>query len=520
MPWEDQGVEMESADSSEELSYVMNSPILSNVEENSGIFSNSSNFAIDNSDHAHSSLINYSVYNCYFYGQIANVIKASMCWSMFGVIVTFFTESNHGISLVRLVFNLSIILSSPFASILAGRTNIKTILSITTVIRTIIWSIMVPLFWYYLDYKCGYKRCFFFNFLCFMFIDGLQVSFSNIVDIDCGGFDSLSLQYDVPLSYTTRYRLNTVHQIVFDLSFFVVSLPVAYSIYRYSLAYPQNETLAFALGMPIIFLLLGLISLSFYLFGLPNSPCQEYRNEITIIRSYSFKLVLLQRLRDIFEGFCITIQNHTISSRLLFLTIETAFDDSLISLIIPSIAIHNGWFQYSNLIKPNLIAVFLISLGKLGGVIGMYFVQRRGINVNSISRSYLKLSQFTLLSMLSILLLPASVKLIDWLGLKGWVCVYIFGLVFFLFFLFNSLPKVWLSTLLQNAVSDYQVRHKIYYFVSLFITLIDALVIIGLNYSIPLPSTRGYFLKMLYYAAGFYSVYGILQIFIGPFMLY
>lgn len=46
------------------------------------------------------------------------------------------------------------------------------------------------------------------------------------MDIDCGGLDSISAAYGLPLTENIRYRYTGLHQIVFDTSFILFTPPV------------------------------------------------------------------------------------------------------------------------------------------------------------------------------------------------------------------------------------------------------------------------------------------------------
>lgn len=127
----------------------------------------------------------------YLLGQIANVIKFGVWWVGFTyLILAFFNGSTYLVGGARICFNLALLFCSPLAGGVAERANIRTILLRTTTIRGIIYVLLIPAAWFFLDSEILYSKnhamsvAFFVIFLLLIFLDGVGVSFSNVADID------------------------------------------------------------------------------------------------------------------------------------------------------------------------------------------------------------------------------------------------------------------------------------------------------------------------------------------------
>ena len=71
-------------------------------------------------------------------------------------------------------------------------------------------------------------------------MDGINVAFTAIVDIDMSGVDLLCAQYGIQVDDKLRHRMNTIYQIVMDSSMILFSPVVAVASYAMS-RYLQNN---------------------------------------------------------------------------------------------------------------------------------------------------------------------------------------------------------------------------------------------------------------------------------------
>eukprot|EP00920_Eleutheroschizon_duboscqi_P021541 GHVT01051056.1.p1 GENE.GHVT01051056.1~~GHVT01051056.1.p1 ORF type:complete len:647 (+),score=165.15 GHVT01051056.1:1147-3087(+) len=509
------------------------------------------------------------VFVWYLRGQLLNVAKAAVWWSMFGVLVTSLTGRGMAVGAARSSFNLALVLFSPVAGAVAEVARIRNLLILTTVGRLLLWGLAVPVLWMTLKVGSGQHDLFFWLFLLLMWLDGLHVAFANVVDIDCGGLDTASYQYQIPLSEGDRRKCNSIHQSVFDLSFVLFTPPVALLILlaaKWARNFAEKnqwwqqqevpEVAAMVLGVAFVFALLSLLSLLCYVVGLPKKrhdnsvdPTGElYASSSTSSSSFpsasSFSsssswrgiwVDALHRVRDVREGCKIVLTDEKqLGYRLAFLALETALEDSMVSVVIPQVAVHAASSFFGARHSPasaNVWAVALIAVGKLGGCAASFGMSRFWTEpAPETSRSsYVFLFWSFLASSLSVVLFPLSVFLSPspslslsfsfssysssaWLSLAA-----LFGASFF-FFIFTTLPKIGFATLLQGLVTSPVVASKVFGFVGTFVTITDAIVITLVNGIFVYfgSATREAFLHGLLAVSLLYVCHGLLEALLGP----
>eukprot|EP01053_Blabericola_migrator_P002110 Blabericola_migrator_1__2109@NODE_1581_length_4236_cov_244_222116_g1033_i0_p1_GENE_NODE_1581_length_4236_cov_244_222116_g1033_i0NODE_1581_length_4236_cov_244_222116_g1033_i0_p1_ORF_typecomplete_len407_score63_15FAD_binding_5/PF00941_21/2_2FAD_binding_5/PF00941_21/1_8e02_NODE_1581_length_4236_cov_244_222116_g1033_i023433563 len=326
-----------------------------------------------------------AIWHAYLKGQLATVGKAALWWSTFGIIAVSMLGSNIALAATRGPFNLALLLSSPLAGAAAEKWSIRSLLIATTSVRFVVWTFLIPMTWILFKNWLHWPHVLWTCFVVFMLIDGNQVAFSNAVDIDCGGLDTLSSTYDLPLTDFLRYRFTTVHQLVFDSSFVLFTPPVVLVLLIISNAWtraaeaadgktflpsyitgPDLSVFVLAMGVALMFAILSLLSLRFYAKGIPairNTESEQQtavlarslsdneesrrpqwvRNEQldnTTLSGISYK----DRLCEMADGFYIIVSDRALQWRLLFLAAETALEDTMVSVIIPMIALNATTF--------------------------------------------------------------------------------------------------------------------------------------------------------------------------------
>ncbi|PHJ25456.1 transmembrane protein [Cystoisospora suis] len=353
------------------------------------------------------------IWRSYLYGQLANVTKAAVWWSMFGTLMISIVGNDNAVGITRAAFNLALVVVSPLAGAVAERASIRRLLATSTVTRVLIWSVAVPAAWILLKNDPERAGWFLPCLVGLMFFDGVQVAFANVVDIDCGGLDTLSAQYNLPVDDTLRNKLNGCHQTVFDLSFILFTPPIALCVYLFSqhleplvpsswVPYLGTDTGVFALvsSMGLVFFLLSAVSLGCYLVGIPRkvssslysgssgsdgslsaggqggdergsrsvlggsgsggmgssmrggpgfltdtvgdneSETSETQTDLSSIHTLSLFQETVSRLEDVRDGFLIVLREKELGWRLVFLAFETALEDSMVSVVIPELALH------------------------------------------------------------------------------------------------------------------------------------------------------------------------------------
>lgn len=455
----------------------------------------------------------------YFYGQVSTVMKAAIWWSMMGVLVTEFTRSYDGLSITRCSFNLALIFGSFVANLIAEAVNIRKLLCITTSIRLLIWSILVPAFWVISSIYLKYERTFLIAFIVLMAIDGLQVAFSNTVDLDYEGIDRVSNQYDIVVPESLHLHMNNVYQMFFDFSFAFFAVPISVLMYYIKKWTHIRDTMIFVSVFVVVFFILSAISISCYAFGMPvvRSPQYLAYSQSLNLSLFTVLREMSDKIRDNKDGMRIIFFQRPLMKNVLFFSVETAFENSMFLLIIPRIAMTSSWFPTDDSTIVNLFSVCLIAMGKIGGSLyGIYVTYKvqydpgYGHLYRSSRRS---VRRCLVLGSLSLFLLPTSLVVKKTLPTKGWISLGILFLGVFLFFAFSAVPKITFSSQLQSSIANHPLSHKLFDFVSTFITFVDASVLFLLNFASTYPGGDYTAEKISLYGAIFYVVYVIFQLF-------
>ncbi|KAL8446216.1 hypothetical protein Emed_005171 [Eimeria media] len=626
------------------------------------------------------------VWRFYLWGQLANVMKAAVWWSSFGVLSVSLLGFPLAVGLLRAAFNAALVLLSPLASAAAETTSMRALLLSTTAARWLVWGVGIPAAWLGVYVHLNRPDWFLLIALSLVFLDGIQVAFSNVVDVDCGGLDALSAQLELPLLSSLRDRFGRLHNLTFNLSFILFTPPVALLLLYLcpwlplplyptgtveggsptggpplwqqlldkvgALPSRYSECLCLLLGQGFVFGCLSLLSLCFYAFGLPSqqrtqsgsggpsggplhphggmtaadtkseggasggrqgggalagggadalrgagapppllewgggplghgggeSVCSE--DSLTDFsggsESPSLWAETVVRLRDVKEGFHLVLGKKALAWRVLFLALETALEDSVVSVLLPLLALYTpslfggvkalGWeggppvegpllmdptapapaaaaaaAAPVSILAANVWATCLISAGKVGGCLGSSVMQRlwgppslsaafvssprsqsssggRSSSSSSGSSSYRCLFGCVFCSSLALLLLPLALLMREEWGAPWSVSV---GLVFvssLLFFAFSSAPKMGFAALLQSLVVSQQAACKVFGFVGAFVTVVDALCILLVNGLFVSLLPRGP-LAAVSAVCVLFLAHGLLEAILGPLLV-
>lgn len=486
-----------------------------------------------------------SIWHAYLKGQLANVGKAALWWSTFGIIAVSMLRSDVALAATRGPFNLALLLSSPLAAAAAEKWSIKRLLLLTTTGRFLIWTFLIPLTWIIFSNYLDWHNTLWVLFISFMFLDGIQVAFSNAVDIDCGGLDSLSSAYDLPLTDFLRYRFTTVHQLVFDSSFILFTPPIILGLVLISewlrarseagSAIPLpvyivgNDVSIFVLttGVALVFGLLSLLSLRYYIRGIPSPIADgimerqglaqtlstegsarrvQWTKEPSNLDTPSMWSSYKSKMAEIADGFFIVMSDSCLKWRLVMLAAETALEDTMVSVIIPMTALHSTSFlgHTDSRTVAALISVIVIAVGKLGGVLAGVYLASSWHYDTTASSAGKRLFDLVLLSSLSLVFVPLGFSLasqglqtpaiihstldmsfgsmIQWLTDRSGILGCIILLVgVFLFFIFSTAPKIGFASLIQTLVTHEDDVAKVFGFVGMFVTITDGLMITIIN---------------------------------------
>lgn len=490
---------------------------------NSGLTSNSSNSGgasqYDSAELLHSSKDSSSICKSYFYGQVSTVIKSAILWSMMGMLVTKFTHSYEGLSITRCSFNLTLILGSFVANLIAEVVNIRKLLYITTSIRLLIWAILVPAFWVISSIYLKYEKTFLTAFIVLMAIDGFQVAFSNTVDLDYEGIDRVANQYDIVIPESLHLHMDNMYQMFFDFSFAFFAVPGSILMYYIKKWSNFMDSIVFVSVFAVIFFILSAISISCYIFGMPvvKSPQYLAYSQSLNLSLYTILREMCDKIRDNKDGMRIIFFQRPLMKSVLFFSVETAFENSMFLLIIPRIAMTSNWFSVKDATVVNLFSVCLIAMGKIGGSLyGIYVTCRVQYdpNYSHLYRSSRRTVRKCLVwGSLSLFLLPASLVVKNAQPSDNWISLGILCLGVFLFFAFSAVPKITFSSQLQSSIANHPLSHKLFDFVSTFITFVDAIVLLLLNFISTQPGGDYTVEKISLYGALFYAFYVVIQLF-------
>eukprot|EP01056_Protomagalhaensia_sp_Gyna25_P005092 Protomagalhaensia_sp_Gyna_25__5091@NODE_582_length_3071_cov_72_807388_g450_i0_p1_GENE_NODE_582_length_3071_cov_72_807388_g450_i0NODE_582_length_3071_cov_72_807388_g450_i0_p1_ORF_typecomplete_len469_score33_26_NODE_582_length_3071_cov_72_807388_g450_i03391745 len=416
----------------------------------------------------------------------------------------------------------------------------------------------------------GWLRALWITFIGFMLLDGVQVAFSNAVDIDCGGLDYLSSVYDLPLTDFLRYRFTTVHQLVFDSSFVFFTPPVVVGlVFLYSwwtrsssrdflpvyITGTDLSVFVLTMGVAVVFGLLSLLSFRYYYKGIPPVDTVDTSHQGSVLtrslsdsnppanrRTSSDRVVAWDykaKLWEIADGFFIVASDKALKWRLVLLAVETALEDTMVSVIIPITALHATAFvgHTSSKTAAALINVVTIAVGKLGGVLAGVYLASSWSYDGICSRNGKRLFELVLFSSLSLILIPigytlaasglhnhvpiestivsdiSAASVFQWLsdrsGILGCIAL-LTGVA--LFFIFSTAPKIGFASLIQSLVTNEDDVAKVFSFVGMFVTIADGLMIAFINlvlYWIP------DFELGLWVVFGIYAIHGLLEYFFG-----
>jgi hypothetical protein len=479
----------------------------------------------------------------YLFGQCANVVKSALWWTSFSPLIyallrneTDGDSRDSAIGAMRIAFNLAMLLLSPIAGALIDRSDIRRVLLWSTVVRGVIWGLMLPIAWYNFSTNISVLYTL---IISFSFIDGTAVAFANVVDVDMGGLDLLSKQHGEEPTDELRTYFNTFHSIVFDasmvlftpamafLSWYVADMLTTTSISDFSQR--DSTTGGMVLVFAAVFLVMTVTSLVAYGCAIPSKPLQQCSsvNQDSLLstplvngdgdgddengRRPSISCCGLAS--DIIDGLRTMCSNPPIRWRIIFVGLEVALEDAMVAVVIPEYALseydmcrghddcvlplwfglqHNG--DGTNLngtsstspssvsmdgapICASIWTALLIACGKLAAVLAAA-VFHKYWTIPKKSSQYTRLFVMIFLSSLSTVLLPWS-RHLKQTGNPVNARYMVFG-ASFLFFMFSTPAKIGLETLLQGLAADLpgEIQGKIFGVIGTAVTSIDAIVIL------------------------------------------
>jgi hypothetical protein len=454
-------------------------------------------------------------FNAYLLGQCGHLLRVSLWWSGLSPLVLALTGRDSAIGVVRGAFNAGLLLFSPLGGAMAERVPMRSLLLYTTLARLALYSLLLPLCWFLLRSglvdNLDSESAMFVVLTVICFLDGVQVAFANVVDVDMGGVDILGGQLGLPVDDKLRNRMNSVFQVVFDCAFLVFT-PVCALLAWYvgvtavdDKGRTPSEVDAERSGVlvasfALVFLITSAFSLALYsrltragassvapggglyepLAGGEGEGQQQQQqqraNELAKPPS------LLTAMGD---GARLCWVTKPVRYRLLFLGLEVAAEDAMVAVVIAEYAFTSRYFGDGSSTSMYLYTALIIAVGKVGAIVA-------GVYMHSCWKVPTRRAQYLPL-FFSVLLASCSTLLI-WLAFRletaapehpssatAWLSRGLLFLGVVLFFLFSTAPKIGLQTLLQGLASSVEGSGKVFGFVGPFVSILDALVVMGIS---------------------------------------
>ncbi|GIX60831.1 uncharacterized protein BcabD6B2_02660 [Babesia caballi] len=276
----------------------------------------------------------------YFNGQVADVMKRSIWWSVVGVLISELTQLYHTIPLSRIVFNASLICGSLFSDFVAETATMRRLLCSTVLYRMIFWLLLLPACYFFFGTYLHSTALLTSTLMFIVALDGITEALANTSDALYKGVDRLSDQYNMVITPEAHGRMNREYQIVSTWSFVLLVAPLAVLAYGVKRLTNKSDLLVFALVMGGAFLLLSAVSLWCYLRGMPESiHSDQFMQRGGLDISYTTACdEMYSKVADIAEGLLVARSPGYLMRHVIFLAVETAFEHVILSFLIPMIA--------------------------------------------------------------------------------------------------------------------------------------------------------------------------------------
>lgn len=497
------------------------------------------------------------VFRAYLVGQCAYGLRVSLWWVGLSPLALALVGNENVLGASRVAFNVALLLISPFAGVFAERMKMEKILSWTTFGRLAIFGLLLPLVW--LLFVSSYRvvdssEALFLVVVALCFIDGVQVAFANVVDVDMGGTDILGGQKGLTVTDAMRNKLNSTFHIAFDTSFLIFTPAVALLAWFIGEKATQKDMsqedenalksgiLVFTFA--VVFLVTSAISLYCYMNVIGNTPNasssvapsdteadgsqQEQAQEAAASQENS------GILKSLWEGAVLTWKTRPIRWRLLFLGLEVAIEDAMVAVVATEYAYTSRFFGNGDPTRTNLYTALIVAVGKLGAVVAGFFMHSCW-KVPTKKAGFRPLFVSVLMASASvwILLLAYGLERSNPHDLHSTTAYISRGLVFLaviLFFLLSTAPKIGFETLLQGMVTSVEGSGKIFGFVGPFISIIDSIVVMAISLAFSMTKSKcidkndvecqdAQFSMALIITASIFLAHGVFETFFGPHLM-
>eukprot|EP00371_Babesia_bovis_P002977 XP_001611624.1 hypothetical protein [Babesia bovis T2Bo] len=337
-----------------------------------------------------------------------------------------------------------------------------------------------------------------------MALDGFQEALSKACDIARKGLDRLSHNYDIAITPDIHSRMNNLYQTASATSLLLLVLPLLVISYALKYFTSESDLILFSIVLGGTFFILSLMSLCCYSLGLTQAtPIHGMLHHDNL--EYSTDGLcneVIMKLGDITDGMMLAISSGNLLKQITFLTLETAFQHSMICFIIPITAFANQGLLDSSLLSTSLICALLLLAEKLGGLLCRKLVSvsssRNGHSVNTYRTS-------SNIYRISLAILPFCGMIPELLPYNIPLSQVAIGILIFCFSAFSSYPKSAISSCMHASILSHPLSYKIFEFAGVMLIMWD----VFLMFSLPvfLNRTVGHFdIKVAYLTIAFFYV--------------
>eukprot|EP00475_Leptophrys_vorax_P038916 TRINITY_DN6950_c0_g1_i1.p1 TRINITY_DN6950_c0_g1~~TRINITY_DN6950_c0_g1_i1.p1 ORF type:complete len:563 (-),score=113.69 TRINITY_DN6950_c0_g1_i1:45-1679(-) len=456
------------------------------------------------------------IWTGYLVGQCSSALRTGLWWvSLAPLTLALFHHDALVLAAARILFNFGLLVFSPAAASTIEESSARNVLIWTTFARMLIYVVLMPFAWILLETHLILQEIPAFahtllliSFLIMIFVDGAIVAFCNTIDVDCGGAQFISEEYEAPLSEVQKNKFNSFHVACFESSI-VILPPLMGTIllaFRDTVTKKDVENLALIGVFSVSFLLCGLISIFAYLCFIPALTAEVVTIEVDVNVEKPMHTAW-QLWGNIVEGFRMTWQRKRLFWRLIFLGLESSFEDIILCILVPLYAVYglgsmdsifsSGTATAAILGSPpsyNYLAGFfwaavLSSIGKLGSLISATCMGKcwkipdfdedlDGINSQDFERkAFSPLFKFVFLSGISVGCFPLAWHL--WVDQNSyWPSQAVLMIGLLLFFGLSNIPKIGFQSLIPSLADseDDQNTLSMLGFVGTFVTVCDCIV--------------------------------------------
>lgn len=223
--------------------------------------------------------------NSYMWGQAATLCNFAVYYAMFGSLATV-TVGVGGLGLARTTYSLTLAMSQPLAGTVLERVGLRRSLVLAGVLRLLIWCIAVPVVCTFFTVGPGLPIV----FAALMGLDGIVVALNSLADVDEGGMEVLSREYQIPLNTVERRRYNAIYEAAGACTQILLGPVAAWSVSPVANAVGSQRN-SLLIVVSFLFGLFTLASLILYVrMGSPRAPHSseahgQSRNSIAELRS-------------------------------------------------------------------------------------------------------------------------------------------------------------------------------------------------------------------------------------------